>query len=186
MSSFLSILPLLHDIDDQDMQKHAVILAQYYPHFPHAPFFVETVILQLIGMLLDAEAGWHAKIQVLTIIQVLYYLNLPLMSVSMELKVMDCLSELLNDSQVEVRDSAAVTLSGLIRCSQRKSINSILEKLRNSLAELPSVKRKPRSNTSEMDTAPLDTALIKKHSIILGLSSIVLAFPVSLLCNVLV
>jgi proteasome activator subunit 4 len=179
-SYFLPLLPQLHEFEDQDMQKHATILAQYYPHFPHAPFFVTGIIKQLIGMLLHPDAGWHSKVQVLPILQVLYYLHLPLMDASIESSVMDCLSTLLNDAQVEVRAAAAVTLSGLIRCSGRKSIEGLLATFRARLKGLPSVNRRVRAASVERgeSVSRLDGDVVRKHSVVLGLSSIVLAFPV--------
>lgn len=162
------------------MQRHAAILSQYYPHFPHASFFVAGIVEQLIRMLMDREAGWHSKVEVLPILQVLYFLHLPLIDDSLETKVMDCVSSLLIDSQVEVRDAAAVTLTGLIRCSQGNSIHSLLGNLRKSLEEVPSLKKKRTRQAEVSDQAKRDmeSSLIRKHSIVLGLSSIVLAFPV--------
>lgn len=134
----------------------------------------QRVLDQLIGMLANPESGWHAKVQVLPMLQVLYFLHLPLIEEPLEARVMACLSALLHDAQVEVRQGAAVTLSGLIRCSQRKSINTLLTAFRATLAALPSIKKRQRGSDDEGYAA----ALLKKHSVILGLSSVVLAFPV--------
>jgi proteasome activator subunit 4 len=162
-SYFLPLLPQLHEFDDVDLQKHATLLSQYYPHFPHASFFVPGIIDLLIEMM--GTGTWHAKIQVLPVLQVLYYLHLPAIDAGVELRVMDCLYTLLGDVQVEVRSAAGVTLSGLIRCGKGGGIDVLLKRWRGELKGLKGVGRGDVEGVR------------RKHGVVLGLGSCILAFP---------
>lgn len=94
-----------------------IVLSTISP--PHE--YVEPIIDNLIGAV-KSSPSWRIRLSVLPVLQVFYFrnlLNLPDTSVQ---RVMDVLLECLRDENVEVRETAAKTLSGVIRCSQRQSI----------------------------------------------------------------
>lgn len=86
---------------------------------PHE--FVEPVMDRLIEAV-KTSPSWRVRLSVLPVLQVFYFrnlLNLPDGSVK---RVLDVLLECIRDENVEVRETAAKTLSGVIRCSQRQRI----------------------------------------------------------------
>ncbi|KAG8934508.1 hypothetical protein FRC01_002240 [Tulasnella sp. 417] len=127
-SVFPYVMPLLPEIfkmaelnDSSELQLYSsavlIVLSTISP--PHE--YVEPIIDNLIGAV-KSSPSWRIRLSVLPVLQVFYFrnlLNLPDTSVQ---RVMEVLLECLRDENVEVRETAAKTLSGVIRCSQRQSI----------------------------------------------------------------
>jgi len=105
------------------------------------------------------------------ILQVFYFHHLHLMTRDTAVLVMESVSELLSDPQIEVRQLASVTLAGLIRCSQRDAIDTLRRDFEEQLesSKLPKGKAKASSLPSDL--------IIRRHAAILGLSALVEAFP---------
>ena len=66
--------------------------------------------------------SWKIKQNVLPILTVFFYRNLISFSEQDIERLMDVVIQCLGDENVEVREMAAKTLSGLLRCSQRQKI----------------------------------------------------------------
>lgn len=97
------------------------------------------------------------------------------MSHATTLGVMEELYKLLRDQNIEVREAAAQTLSGIVRCSQR-SYTLDLKKRFTDTVKANSVLPKRRLPNGEMNQeyAP---AVLKLHSGILGICALINAFP---------
>ena len=66
--------------------------------------------------------SWKIKLNVLPILTVFFYRNLISFSEEHIERLMDVVLHCLGDENVGVREMAAKTLSGLLRCSQRQKI----------------------------------------------------------------
>ncbi len=166
----------MQEYDDQDLQLLASTVSKIYPNFPHAPHTISNVLMQMTSTLMNDQIGWRPKIHTLPMLQVLFYRHLPLLDKTIEVHVMENIAKLLQDHQVEVREAASVTLSGLIRCSQRDSILRLKQQFCKQLAENPIHKRRRGDVKSDGPTTSQES-LVSRHAAVLGLSSLILAFP---------
>jgi proteasome activator subunit 4 len=170
----LCILEML-DYSEQDLSNMAVQVLKIFPNFLQDPIQLEGVLHTLSELCkkTSSDTNWHVKTRVLPVIQVLYFRHLYLLSGTSRKEIMDLLYILIRDPQVEVRKLASITLSGLVQCSERKEIESMIAKFRKLVADSHLPKRK----SSEPVTPSYSELLSKRHAGILGLCSLVLAFP---------
>ncbi|KAG9300251.1 hypothetical protein G9A89_011324 [Geosiphon pyriformis] len=177
------ILPLLSEIfqmqdvnDDQDLQAVATHVLGLIASFTYPPRLVPGMVNKIVGILLES-GSWHIKVKALPVLQVFYFKHLFMLSQEEMIKVMDVVSGMLLDNQIEVRQLAAVTLSGLIRCSQRDAIKALKERFTKLLeTKIPS---RQRSDQAPRAALPLGftEAVLKRHAAVLGLSCLIDAFP---------
>ena len=124
------------EYDNSDLQASAKTVLSIYPNVLHPTSIIPksldilisalSVNLQHADLTSDAKQNlWRLKIEILPILQVFFFRHLHLIQPSALVKVMDMVTILLKDEQVEVRTLASVTLSGLIQCSQRSSVLSL-------------------------------------------------------------
>jgi proteasome activator subunit 4 len=153
------------------------------------------LVLPHIANLPDASAAslassasshaWHVRKAILPFLRTVAYGSL--LDVPRFVSIVWTISGLLHDSQLEVRELASQTLAGLLRCAPA----SCLVELR---AECCATLSKKRARTEEPEppaaasaasaalaiaSRKLDLAA-KQHGAILGLSALVLAFPLEL------
>ncbi|KAL2915214.1 Proteasome activator BLM10 [Polyrhizophydium stewartii] len=172
---------------DADLQERAAQIAQTYPLLHHHSALAARVVEQLLG-LLDPPATsdanrWHVKVRVLPVLQVLFFRHLHLLHDELVAKVLRTVASLLADRQVEVRQLASVTLSGLVRCSPRAETIAALEAdFRKTLSatarQVTSTRGRAQATLSSQPQATDQVgSLVKRHSAVLGLAALVLAFP---------
>ncbi|KAI9193627.1 uncharacterized protein BJ171DRAFT_249708 [Polychytrium aggregatum] len=175
----------MQDCPDKDLQEQAAQLTQMFAHLPYPSQRVPEMIKHLTQLLVQprGDAGseavhpvgavsWHIKVRALPMLQVFYFKHLFLMRPEAVAMVMEAIYELLMDHQVEVRQLASVTLSGLIRCSQRDAIVDIKARFDRLLdIKLPSRQRGAPAPPGFAE------AVLRRHSAVLGLSGLVQAFP---------
>ena len=123
------------------------------------------------------DKSWHARRRALVFIQVLAFRNLYLIP---RQKVVEAVIRLVSDEQLEVRELASVTLSGMIRCGiaptglKDKFVAMAKTKIRK-------VRRQKKGKGESASPKPLTveekTALIHRHAGILGLQALITAFP---------
>ncbi|XP_026207401.1 proteasome activator complex subunit 4B-like [Anabas testudineus] len=170
----LQLLPLLFkiapvEIDEsydemkQDARTCLSLMSQGLLYPEHIP---------LILAALEEMAGsrlWHARFSVLTYLQIMVFYNLfTLLSVPAEvLRLRKLVMQLLLDEQLEVRDMAGTTLSGLLQC-QFFPLDSSLQTWLQTLSQtrLP----KARGELASTD-------LVRRHAGVLGLSACILSSP---------
>lgn len=164
----------IQDTDDPDLQQIATQVVNFTGHFMYT-IPMEPVMIQTLLKVLGSENSWHVRIKVLPVLQVLFFRNLFLLPTSLMAVVVDQVLGLLTDSQLEVRHLAAVTLAGLIRCSQR----DVIEMLKKHSSEYLKVTLPKRSRDGSRSVLPagFNEAVLKRHAGVLGLSCIVQAFP---------
>lgn len=178
------ILPLLPELfhmqdinDDHDLQTMASGVLNLIAQTSYPPALVPQMV-DAFAQILTESNSWHIRMKALPILQVFFFKHLFLLQSSEVIRIMDVITNLLMDTQIEVRQLASVTLSGLVRCSQRDAIHVLKEKYHNLMVNTHIPKRSRQSNGAK---APLpegyNEALLKKHAGVLGLSSLIDAFP---------
>lgn len=153
---------------------------------------------QYLQFMIDSNANilrsvthWHQRLAMLAYIQTFFFRQLFEMSSKQRLQFIEVSAEMLNDSQLEVRNSAAETLSGMIRCSPAKEQAAIIKKLhvkfkkilednkpikRTSYKFKPGDQSVPGSGTAT-PSSEIQQISIKRHAAVLGLGALVTAFP---------
>jgi hypothetical protein len=68
------------------------------------------------------NCSWHIKMKVINAIQVFYFAHIQYFTEENRETVLALLLELIQDSQLEVRNASSETLAGILRCSLRDRI----------------------------------------------------------------
>jgi proteasome activator subunit 4 len=185
---------LLHMMDikeDPELQGLAYHVFRHMPNVPHRAGeetgFIDALIK--IGRTGDA---WHQRLRVLICIQIIYFRRLFLIEPEQQRKLFDCVTSMLADNQLEVRLGASTTLAGMVRCSRIELRSGIVEELKkkftNMLIKNPLPRKRgntinknlakaaeePRSSTP---TPEQNKLTLTRHAAVLGLGSLVSAFP---------
>ncbi|KAL8607379.1 hypothetical protein ACOMHN_024404 [Nucella lapillus] len=115
--------------------------------------------------------SWHARVAILHFVQILVFGNFFLLQNSdSQTAIRELLLHLLCDERLEVREVAAMTLSGLMHCGFLQMNSDMLSHFEH----LRRVKLKKRQSTTEPDSLE---KLVKRHAGVLGLSACVQAHP---------
>ncbi|XP_062269925.1 proteasome activator complex subunit 4B [Platichthys flesus] len=170
----LQLLPLLFkiapvEIDEsydemkQDARTCLSLMSQGLLYPEHIPL-VLAALEEMAG-----SRSWHARFSVLTYLQIMVFYNLfTLLSAPAEvLRIQKLVMQLLLDEQLEVRDMAATTLSGLLQCQFFPLDLSLQTQLQTlSQTRLP----KARGELASTD-------LVRRHAGVLGFSACILSSP---------
>ncbi|BGP22448.1 Proteasome activator BLM10 [Rhodotorula toruloides] len=179
-SAFPFIIKLLPEFfrmqestDNQELSRMAgrVLLACAALQFPQ--HLVAPLMKHFISLLRDSPS-WRVRLDVLLPLQVFYYHHVFFLSDKIITELMDQLCDLLRDPKIEVREAAASTLSGIVRCSQRSAIVSLVSRF---MITLRTTKIPKRRDAQGNEVAGYQDALITAHSAVLGISSLIKAFP---------
>ncbi|EFX06177.1 proteasome activator subunit [Grosmannia clavigera kw1407] len=163
---------LLHMMDVKEDPELMRLAYHVYRHLPNVPLREgedDAFIRKLIDVGRSASS-WHQRLRAL---------------INMQRKLLfDSVGDMLADSQLEVRDSAAATLAGMIRCSPGSIRNPIIQSLKLRFQEqlranpMPKKKRALAADETGRDT-PVDMQrqVIRRHAAVLGLGALIEAFP---------
>ncbi|KAF3939916.1 hypothetical protein ABW19_dt0202755 [Dactylella cylindrospora] len=184
LTPFLShqlISEILHMIDvreDPELMSLAFNVFRHLPDIPHVSGKEETFVAGLIQTGTNAPS-WHQRLRVLLNIGVVYFRRLFILSVDQQRKMFSCVSQMLNDPQLEVRIGAATTLSGMIRCSPAPLRNNVVLILKRRFINLLSKNPLPRRSANPPGSSTIDhqKLTVNRHAAVLGLNSLVQAFP---------
>ncbi|KAK7918864.1 hypothetical protein WMY93_010148 [Mugilogobius chulae] len=170
----LQLLPLLFkiapvEIDEnydemkQDARTCLSLMSQGLLYPEHVPL----VLAALEEM--SGKRSWHSRFSVLTYLQTMVFYNLfTLLGLpSQVLRIKALVMQLLLDEQLEVRDMAGTTLSGLLQC-QFLPLDSGLHSQLQTLSQTTV----PRAR-GELAS----TDLVRRHAGVLGLSACILSSP---------
>lgn len=171
MSTYvLSLVPDLFEAfqlrDNEELSETAHdVLVQVASH----PFSVAQVpvLLEALLDILRRSESWHSRLDALPLLQIVYFQNLYLLSHDMKRCILDVLCSLLHDPHVEVRDMAATTLAGIVRCSQRAHITELSQTFAD-MAAVPIPRR---------GSPGYEAAMTQVHAGVLGACALVAAFP---------
>ncbi|KAH7303605.1 hypothetical protein B0I35DRAFT_485082 [Stachybotrys elegans] len=173
---------LLHMMDvkeDPELMRKAYGV---YRNLPNIPFrdgedadFIEA--LTRIG---QTAASWHQRLRALVNMQVVYFRRIFLTKAPQRNLLLNAVSDMLRDVQLEVQSYASTTLAGMIRCSPRRIREPIISQLKqrfeDELKNNPMPKRARKMNATD---TPVDNnkQITRRHAAVLGLGALIEAFP---------
>ncbi|KAI8988823.1 hypothetical protein BDB01DRAFT_842338 [Pilobolus umbonatus] len=177
------VIPFLHKVfymqdinDDQDLQMMATKVLSLMAQINYPPHMIPKLIDQFL-MILTTSSSWHTRIRALPVLQIFFFKHLFMMTSQELIRIMEVISQMLLDSQIEVRQLASVTLGGLVRCSQREAIQSLLDQYSiKTKTKIPRRKR-DRVTGKNVEPAGFAEAVLQKHAGVLGISCLINAFP---------
>ncbi|KAK9462470.1 uncharacterized protein V1516DRAFT_670355 [Lipomyces oligophaga] len=187
-----NILPeLLNLMDVKDDLEVTALAVSVFKHFGNIPLSMHHLANIVEGVVVASKkiTTWHQRSRLLAVIQVFYFRQLFLLSDAMKKQLFDIVFEFLKDLQLEVREIAAETLSGMIRCSpglfRSKMISQLEGKFIKILEDNPMpLRRNGGSGGSSGNVTPRtgtpsgeSMTIIARHSAVLGLSALIQAFP---------
>ncbi|KAI9594574.1 hypothetical protein BDF19DRAFT_466137 [Syncephalis fuscata] len=151
--------------DRPDLQAQATNVLRHVISYPYPPDWTSKIVEQLTH-LLTSSSSWHMRGRILPLLQGLYFNQLFLLEPSFAQTLLKHITAALQDTQVEVRLAAAKALTGLIQCSNQQALDQLQI---DCLALI---------NDNEPKKSKLNpTKLHQRHAGVLGLASIILAFP---------
>ncbi|GAM41678.1 membrane protein [Talaromyces pinophilus] len=182
---------LLHMMDvkeDPELQSLAYHVFRHLPNIPY-PAENESAFIQTLVDIGQHATSWHQRLRVMINMQIIYFRRLFLLSASDRDKLFECIANMLQDSQHEVRVGASATLSGMIRCSpiylRDAYVAKFQERFTKTLVENP-MPKKPKNHIGRSSAASSRTGtptpehtrlIIIRHAAVLGLGALVQAFP---------
>ncbi|KAI9806771.1 MAG: hypothetical protein M1825_006228 [Sarcosagium campestre] len=170
---------LLHMMDvkeDPELQSLAYHVFRHLPNIPHHSGEVYEFIASLIRIG-KTSPYWHQRLRVLINMQVIYFRRLFLIAQNEQQLLFDCVADMLEDTQLEVRLGASTTLSGMVRCSPVALRSSIVEALKQKFTRLLHTSPLPKRNGTGTPTPEHTKIVLKRHAAVLGLGALVQAFP---------
>ncbi|WFD32792.1 Proteasome activator BLM10 [Malassezia sp. CBS 17886] len=129
---------------------------------------VHPLLHALLALVHTSSDSWHARLDALPFLQIVYFQNLFYLRADDRDAVLQLVLHLLHDRHLEVREMAATTLSGIVRCSQRP----LLRALRERFAAAVRAVRLPARGAAEYEAR-----LLELHAAVLGAAALVAAFP---------
>lgn len=117
-------------------------------------------IVELISTNIKSEQ-WHQRMRILLFAQSFFFNHLLMLSTTQRKKLTYLVVDALADQQAEVRELAADTLSGIVRCSPPDEQNEYVEQLTKTL----------------MKSIGKSTPMVQRHAAVLGLGALIVAFP---------
>ncbi|PLW40659.1 hypothetical protein PCANC_01611 [Puccinia coronata f. sp. avenae] len=160
-------------IDNQELSKLAYAILMPLATLAWPRMLVDRFLATLLD--LSQAKSWKVRLDVLTVLRVFFFHQVYNLSRPQVEEVMESLCKLLEDSNMEVREAAATTLSGIVHCSERESILHLKERFTATLRANPTPKQRFLENGVERPG--YQATLIKIHSAVLGSSALVNAFP---------
>ncbi|KAF8203239.1 hypothetical protein BJ912DRAFT_842338 [Pholiota molesta] len=174
ISTFDYILPLMHELfrfteinDNNNLASRASsLLVRMCGVTPPVPLI--NPILEAIFDAIQKSPSWRVRLKALPLVQVFYFRHLPLISEAKLVEMLEVLCRCLDDEIVEVREMAAVTLSGVLRLSPRRSVLSLKDRFVR-LLESTHIPGRQDPNYNK--------AIRQRHAAILGICALVDSFP---------
>ncbi|XP_044145613.1 proteasome activator complex subunit 4 isoform X2 [Bufo gargarizans] len=123
------------------------------------------------------SSSWHARYTVLTYTQTMVFYNLFIFLNNEETVqgIKWLVLQLMADEQLEVREMAATTLSGLLQCNFL-TMDTAMQEHFEKLCKTRLPKKRKRDLGTAVDTIPSGD-LVKRHAGVLGLSACILSSP---------
>jgi proteasome activator subunit 4 len=170
---------LLHMMDVKEDPELQRLAYHVYRHLPNIPFRAgeDSAFISALIRIGRESTSWHQRLRTLINMQVIYFRRIFLIRPAEQTALFTAVSEMLEDSQLEVRMGASSTLAGMIRCSPIALRNNILKSLTarftKALLENPMPKKTPGTDTPVQH----NKQIIRRHAAVLGLGALVQAFP---------
>ena len=181
------ILPeTLHMMDVKEDNDLLVISISVFKQLGNIVYPISEIkpMVDSLVSIMTTDPSWHHRLRIMAVVQVFFYRNMFTLSHTDRQRLFDSVVYLLGDMQLEVREGAASTISGMIRASsydRDNTIKSLIEKFTGLMDETPLPKAGTRSRRKSQvikgNPAIISTNIVRRHSAVLGLSALVLAFP---------
>ncbi|KAI8915629.1 hypothetical protein EDD86DRAFT_186399 [Gorgonomyces haynaldii] len=162
-SKLLDHVLVMRELSDTDLQTMAGEIMKLYCNVVYTSWTVGKAVDKFV-QLMRQDMDWQRKNRCLNMIQVFFFRNLGLLSQEMQDALFEAVLERLFEPQLEVRQLAGMTISGMVRCSKRQ-VNDLVDRFTFILSKTRITKDKNQ------------TILIERHGAVLGLAAILLAFP---------
>ncbi|XP_061414922.1 proteasome activator complex subunit 4 isoform X2 [Lethenteron reissneri] len=166
------ITPVENDASYDEMKSDAKLalslVAQTLLPTDHVP-----IIFKMLEQI-SCSSSWHARYTALIYLQVTVFYNLFLFLADPEAvcSIRKQVLAFLQDEQLEVREMAATTLSGLLQCSFLH-MDEAMQSHFESLSQTRMPKRRHREASQPIPV----TDLVRRHAGVLGLSACILSSP---------
>jgi proteasome activator subunit 4 len=191
--------------EEVELMSSATSMLKYIGNAPFPPSLIPGMI-NAIERISSQGQQWHHRLRIMVVIQIFYFRQLFTLSNAERNRLFDVVIILLNDPQLEVREAASSSLSGMVQCTkfdEKNLVLPLLARFKSGILMNPMPKRRlpgissssgistPQANgmiTPLRPGTPSDTqeplrlhkdaeTLIRRHAAVLGLSSIITAFP---------
>lgn len=129
--------------------------------------FVNLLTESFIGAI-RMSPSWRVRHKAIPVLSVWYFRNLPNLSQDMVDRVMEVLVECLQDENIEVRETSATTLSGILRCSQKRSVITFKDRF---------VRIGLRTKLPKRSDPGYSDSMRRLHSAVLGMIAVLQAYP---------
>ncbi|RVX75753.1 hypothetical protein B0A52_00109 [Exophiala mesophila] len=188
----------LHMMDvkeDPELQSLAYHVFRHLPNIPHR-IGEDRKLIDALIRIGRTSISWHQRLRVMINMQIIFFRRLFLLSEESKHLLFNCVAEMLEDTQHEVRAGAATTLSGMIRCSpealRQKMVVELRERFTQKLIDNP-LPKKPkgqlagiaagissaRTSGTNTPTPEAQRLVLVRHGAVLGLGALIQAFPYS-------
>jgi len=121
------------------------------------------------------DTNWHTRVSALTFLQSLVYRHAFILTGDAADALWRQVQDLLSDSQLEVREAAATTLSGMLKGTNGKQTKAFREQVMATVTSLQGSSGGRKSRKRAAGQAGLSTNAL--HGIVLGLAACVLSVP---------
>lgn len=173
---------LLHMMDVKEDPELMRLAYHVYRHLPNISFRdgEDAEFIRALVRIGRTATSWHQRLRALVNMQVIYFRRIFLTEKPQRDLLFEAVSDMLGDSQLEVRSCASTTLAGMIRCSPRRirdpTIAHLKSRFENELRLNPMPKRGRK--VAGTDT-PVDVhkQIARRHAAVLGLGALIEAFP---------
>ncbi|CAO1625770.1 unnamed protein product [Sympodiomycopsis kandeliae] len=126
------------------------------------------LVNQLFSIVEQNKDSWRTRLEALSYLQIAYFENIFYLDSTDIKAIVDMLLLALKDPRTEVREIASVSLSGIVRSSQRQLISDLTKRFTATVVS---------THVPARGEAGYSEALITLHSGILGCTALVNAFP---------
>lgn len=155
----------LQETSEKDLSSLARGVMRYLQWQPFPVSHLSQVVEVALSAALDNY--WHTRVAFLTFLQPFMYRHRYILSSLGQKSLWEKVVDLISDPQLEVREAAAKTLSGMMKGAEMTFARPFRQKV---ATEAALVKRDRRKNEGARSVAI-------SHGIVLGLSSIILSVP---------
>ncbi|PVF98837.1 hypothetical protein CPB86DRAFT_757643 [Serendipita vermifera] len=176
VSSYAYVIPFIPELlrmselnDNHELaQRAGFLLTRTCGVIP--PKELITPFLNTIFQVIEETPSWRIRLKALPLLQVFYFRQMQLLSDVRVVQILEVVCKCLDDENISVRETAATTLSGILRCSPRQSVITLKDRFQRLARK---TKIPPR------DDPNYQASIRTLHSAILGIGALLDAYPYS-------
>jgi len=168
------VLPLMPELfrfcelnDNEELVKRATILLTRMCAIAPPQGLLEPILDRIFDAI-KYSSSWRVRLKALPLLHTWHFRQFPIIPDEKLTQMLEVCCDCLDDEIIEVREMAATTLSGILRCSPRRSILQLKTRFVNTVE---AIQLPPRQNKEYPAT------LRKLHGGILGICALIDSFP---------